>query len=192
MAKKSKILYSTLLFLYAAVAAVSFIFASFRTETINSKGELVGALLALSSLPYLLVFVVQDGFNNPKKSVYAAFGIIGVVLGITCFLLETTNTAVLDTVCLIRGIFDIVRLTIVLTDIIPMIFIEKKKLELVELGVSIGETIIAVFLIIEGFAGVRTHFFYMGCAFVILFAKCLIDRILEIKNEKQKASLDNN
>lgn len=192
MTKKSKILYLTLLFLYAAVAVVSFVFASLRDETINSKGELVGALLALSSLPYLLVFVVHDGFHNPKKSVYGAFGIIGVVLGITCFFLETTSTTVLDTVCLIRGTFDIVRLTIVLTDIIPMIFIEKKRLEIVELFVSIGETIIAVFLIIEGFAGVRTHFFYMGCAFVILFAKCIVDRVLEFRNEKRKASTNNN
>lgn len=184
--KKVNILYLSLLFIYAAVAVVAFVFASLSQETIFNNGAIVGALLALSSVPYLFIFVIQDGFNNPKKSVYAAFGIIGVVLGVTCFFLESNNLLVLNTICTIRGIFDIVRLTIVLTDIIPTIFCEKKKIEIVELLVSIGETIIAVFLIIDGFDGVRTHFFYMGCAFVVLFVKWLSVRLYEISKEKNE------
>lgn len=188
---KRNVIYLLLLFLYAGVAAVAFSFASLSQEVVFEKGQIVGVLLALSVLPYFLVFVLEDGFNNPKKSVYAAFGVIGVALGITCFFLESKNVVVLDTICMIRGIFDIVRLTIILTDIISMILIEKRWIELVEFFVSVGEAIIAVFLIIDGFEGVRTHFFYMGCAFVILFAKYLVENFLERKKHHEKCSDSN-
>ncbi|MCQ2754882.1 MAG: hypothetical protein MJ231_07535 [bacterium] len=189
--KKVNILYLTLLFFYAAVASVAFVFASMSQETIFNNGRIVGARLALSYAPYLFVYAIAQDFKSTRKSMYAAFGIIGIVLGITCFFLETPNIEVLNTICMIRGIFDIIRLTIVLADIIPSIF-EKKWMELVELFVSIGETIIAVFLIIDGFEGVRTHFFYMGCAFVILFLKCLIEKLIEVRKEKNEKGSHNN
>lgn len=190
--KKVNILYLSILFFYAFIAIVAFFFASLSEETIFEHGRTIGVMLALSSAPYLLIFVLQDGFNNPKKAVYAAFGIIGIVLGITCLLLETAEIEVLDTICMIRGIFDIVRLTIVLTDIIPTICTEKKYEEIAELAVSIGETIIAVFLIIDGFDGVRTHFFYMGCAFVALFVKFLVVRIVGIIKDKNETRAHRN
>ena len=171
---RKTILFALLTLLYLVIAIISFVFSSLSQETVFENGGVVGDLLALSSLPYLLIFVIEDGFNNPKKSVYAAFGIIGIVLGITCFFLETEDILVLDTICTIRGIFDIIRLTVVLTDIIPMVLVEKRKIELVDFAVSIGETVIAVFLIIKGFNHVRTHFFYMGCASIILLLKYVV------------------
>ena len=182
--KKVNILYLSLLFFYFATAAVAFSFAFLSQEVIFENGRVVGALLALSSVPYLFVYAIAQDFKSNRKAMYAAFGIIGIVLGITCFFLEQPNIEVLNTICMIRGIFDIVRLTIILADIIPSIF-ERKWIEIIELLVSIGETIIAVFLIIDGFEGVRTHFFYMGCAFVILLFKGILEMILEIRKRKK-------
>ena len=189
--KKVNILYLALLFFYFATAVLAFTFAFLDQQVIFENGRIVGALLALSAIPYLFVYAIAQDFKTPRKSMYAAFGIIGVVLGITCFFLEQPNIEVLNTICMIRGIFDIVRLTIILADIIPSIF-EKKWIEIVELLVSIGETIIAVFLIIDGFEGVRTHFFYMGCAFVILLAKGVLELIIEKRKEKNEASSHSN
>ena len=189
--KKVNILYLSLLFFYFATAAVAFTFAFLSQDIIFENGRVVGALLALSSVPYLFVYAIAQDFKSTRKAMYAAFGIIGIVLGITCFFLEQPNIEVLNTICMIRGIFDIVRLTIILADIIPSIF-EKKWIEIIELLVSIGETIIAVFLIIDGFEGVRTHFFYMGCAFIILLLKGILEMIIEKKKEKNEARSNSN
>lgn len=190
--KKSTILFTSLMFLYVCVAVVSFIFATLPEETIFDKGFIVGFLLALSSAPYLLIFWVKDGFNNERKAVYGAFGIIGIALGVTSLFLEQKNVDVLNTICMIRGIFDIVRLTVVLTDIIPSISIDKNKVEIIDLLVSVGEAIVAVFLIIDGIEGVQVHFFYMGIAAIILLGKCVLEIILKFKKTKNEKSSDSN
>lgn len=173
--KKYLILSISLIVVYLSIAVIAFSFANLSREEIFDKGYIVGFLLALSSIPYLFIYLIEDGFHKPQKAVYGAFGIIGIAIGLTSFFLEKKDMATLNTICMIRGIFDIIRLTDALTDIIPMISVEKRKLEIIDFLVSIGEAIIGVLLIIDGFEGLQFHFFFMGCASSILLVKCVIE-----------------
>ena len=91
--RKVNILYLTLLFFYAAVASVAFVFASMSQETIFNNGRIVGAMLALSSAPYLFIYALAQDFKSTRKSMYAAFGIIGIV---GLYLIQPITAKVVD------------------------------------------------------------------------------------------------
>ena len=89
MTKKKYLILSILLIVvYLSIAVIAFSFANLSREEIFDKGYIVGFLLALSSIPYLFIYLIEDGFHKPQKAVYGAFGIIGIAIGLTSFFLE--------------------------------------------------------------------------------------------------------
>lgn len=132
---------------------------------------LLGTLILVSSIPHLLIFVIQGGLKNDRKYMYLGFAGIGIAIGIvTMFSTHLT----LDKVCIMWGTFDICRSTFEIADVIPELK-KHKWLELIDLAISLGEIAVAVFLIIEEFSGVKLHLVYFGITFII----CGVKRIGE-------------
>lgn len=179
--KKVNILYLlSLLFIYVAVAAVAFYFGTRSTEIIEENYKIVGGLLLMSSIPHLIIFVLQDGLNNKKKIPYFVFAVTGIVLGIVGMYVKAIG---LTTLCLIWGIFDICRSSFEIIDVIPEIK-DKKWLEILEIVASVGEIVIAVFLIMDRVEGLNLHFYFLGSVFLLYFVKYIISIFIDKKEAK--------
>lgn len=169
--KKLNILYLLLVVCYIAIGVFVLIFANDAREKNN---EILGTLILLSSVPHLLIFVVQGGLKNSRKYPYLAFAIIGIVIGIVAM---SKREMQLDKICIMWGVFDICRSSFETADTIPEIK-EHKWLEFVELVLSLGEIAIAILLIIDEFEGIKLHLTYFAAVFLISAVKRIADNLI--------------
>lgn len=173
--KKVNILYLCFLIVYVVVAAVAIIFGFLPEEVIFEKSKIVGALIALSSIPHLFIFVLQGSVNNKKKIPYAILGLLGIIFGLTCMYVPL-NEYTLDIICIVWGAFDITRSTYELTDVLPNLF-KKDWYDLIEVIISTGEIVVGILLIIHKFEGIKLHFIYLGFSFLVYFVRFLLPKL---------------
>ena len=184
--KKSKqlnILYLCLVFVYIAIGIFVLVFAN---ESREKNNVILGLLILLSSIPHLLIFVLQGGLKNERKYPYLAFAAIGIAIGMVTIFKKTIS---LDKVCIMWGCFDICRSSFEIADVIPELR-KHKWLELIELFISIGEIVIAILLILDEFEGIRLHLIYFGVVFIVSAVKRIVDNL--INNLPHEKSIDRN
>lgn len=178
--KKINIKYLVLQFVYLMVATLAIIVGTKSLEEIGRNSYVLGAFIALSSIPHLIIFVIQDGLKNKEKIPYAVLGLVGITLGIVFIHLQGYS---LSMICLVWGIFDITRSSFEIADTVPELK-NKKWIEIVSLAISTAEIVIAILLIINRFEGVKFHLIFMGISFALYFAKETINFMLERRHEK--------
>ncbi|MCQ2801213.1 MAG: hypothetical protein MJ222_00955 [Bacilli bacterium] len=169
--KKLNILYLCLVLLYLAIGIFVLVFAN---ESREKNNLILGALILLSSIPHLLIFVLQGGLKNSRKYLYLFFSLIGICIGLITIFKTSIS---LDKVCVMWGCFDICRSSFEIADTLPEIK-NHKWLEFIELLISIGEIIIAILLIIDEFEGIRLHLIYFGVVFIISAVKRILDNVI--------------
>ena len=179
--KKLNILYLCLVLLYLAIGIFVLVFAN---EAREKNNVILGVLILLSSIPHLLIFVLQGGLKNERKYSFLFFSLIGIVIGLVTIFRSSIS---LDKVCVIWGCFDICRSAFEIADIIPEIK-EHKWLELIELLISIGEIAIAILLIIDEFEGIRLHLIYFGVVFIVSAVKRILDNIVGLLNHEESSN----
>lgn len=177
---KLNILYLTLLSVFVLGAIAAYIFAAKVSNLKDIEHSVMGLLLIVSSIPHLVIFVLQGGINNKKKIPYAIFSIIGIGLGIFAAFAKNVE---LDIICLVWGIFDICRSTFEIFDALPEVF-EKKWLEIIEIVISVFEIVIAIFLIMDKYEGIKLHYLALGISFSVYFVKFLVEGLIK-KHEIQ-------
>ena len=166
--------------MYLAIGVFVLVFAN---ETREKNNVILGILILLSSIPHLLIFVLQGGLKNGRKYSYLFFSIIGICIGLVTIFKTSIS---LDKVCVMWGCFDICRSSFEIADTIPEIK-KHRWLELIELLISIGEIIIAILLIIDEFEGVRLHLIYFGVVFIVSAVKRILDNVIGLLNYEESS-----
>lgn len=180
--KKINIKYLMLVICDIAVAVVATIFSFKTKQEINNWKTLIGVLIIFSSLPHLCIFVIQGGIKNKRIVPFFALSIFGVALGFLSIYLEKFS---LDEICLSWGIFDIVRSTYEIFYAGTMLK-QRKWSELVDVSISIFEIVIAIFLIIDKFEGIKLHITALMISFILYSGKLITSLILEFKKHDSK------
>lgn len=162
---------------YIAIAVWAF---TISADDFSNKRMLLAFLIILSSVPHILIFVV-----NRKKISYLVIGLVGTALGIV--FLTTGDLFSADQICMIWGCLDICRGTTEIINRVPEV--KHYKGELFEIAISTGDIIIGVLLCIHMAHGLQLHLIYLGIAFVLSALKNINDLILErIENAKSTDS----
>ena len=178
--RKINILYLALVVLYLAIGVFVLVFSNEGHEKNNT------ILGVLSSIPHLLIFVLQGGLKSGGKYPYLFFSLIGISVGLAAIIDKSIS---LDKICVIWGCFDICRASFEISDAITEIK-EHKWLELIELVISVGEIVIAVLLIIDEFEGIRVHLLYFGVVFIVSAVKRILNYVMS--HIDYAKSIDNN
>ena len=175
----AKIVRSIFAIYYLAIAIT--IFVLLNNKEFLENHVYLGLLVLGGSLPHLLIYFITGGYKSTSKTCLLVVGIIGFALG---FVFVYSETMTLEEICLYWGILDIVRGAIEIGDTIP--HVAHNKLELLEIGISIGDIVLGILLCIHLHHGIKLHLIYFGIAFILYAVKMIIEYAIEKARAKNE------
>lgn len=147
-------------------------------EVFEKDHIFIGAVLAVSGVPSLLIFFAASGHKNFRKFPYLTSAIIAFVVGIIFIIFDELT---LDHMLLTVGIFDIIRGLYETID--ASLEIKENKLEILEIISSVGDIVFGILLCIKLSDGYKNHLIFMGVALIIVGIKFLFDLIIDLKKK---------
>ena len=175
------IIYSISVVFYVVIGAGVLTIASYD---FTEKTVLLSVLILLSSIPHILLYLIN------KNNSYLIIGLVGLAFSILFLTVRETDLFTADHICMIWGVIDICRGLTEIINVLPKV--KKHKIELIEIGVSLGDIVIGTLLCIHLTHGTRLHLIYLAIAVFIIAAKTVFEYIFEKVRKKEDEGLDNN
>lgn len=162
-----------LIIFYFLVAAIVFSFAFQDFEKDNAH-VILGIATLLSGGAHALIYLQERGFETHKKSVYLMLSLLAACLGIIFIF---TESLAVPQICLIWGLFDIIRSSFELKEVIPEV--KENKLQIIEVFISCGDIILGILLCIHLAHGIPLHLFYFSAAYLLSAVNIILKMIIK-------------
>lgn len=168
-----------LIVFYMIVGMVVFAFA-FQDFEKEYAHVLLGVATLVSGGAHALIYLLEKGYQTHKKSTYLMLSLLAVCLGIIFIFTEDLTVG---QICLIWGLFDIIRSSFELKEVIPEV--KENKLQIIEVFISTGDIILGVLLCIHLEHGIQLHLFYFAAAYLLSAVNVLLKIIFEKIEDKE-------
>ena len=154
----------------------------FSNEAFERNNLFIGAIILVTGLPNLFIYLIGKGYRELLKQPYLVFSIVSVVIGVIFMLCDEIS---LLHMCIIWGIHDICRSAYEIFDGIREL--RHDKLEILEIIAGVADLTLGVLLCIEKEEGIKMHLIIMGIALVLIGIRFLIELIITIKESKKES-----
>ena len=175
------IIYSFSVIFYVVIGIGVLTIASYD---FSERTILLSVLILLSSIPHFLLFCINKNYS------YLVIGLVGLAFSVLFLTVHETGLFTADHICMIWGVIDICRGITEIVNTLPKV--KKHKIELIEIGVSLGDIVIGTLLVIHMSDGTKLHLIYLAIAFFIIAAKTVFEYLSEKGKRKENEGSNNN